>query len=396
MKLRWNVRRNDGRKSRACVSLPLLIALASVSCQQLESARNDVTARVPASQEKRPRRALMSPEWGPMPSETAGPVRACIDDVCKFKKIRRALARAKEGQTVRILPGVYNEAGVVRKNGVTVLAYDVHLFGKAANKKAAIIARGDDVVIEGLECSHIAVRDLNGACVRGAGRNLTLRQVYFHDAQVGLLTGRAEGRILIEDSRFERLGDPGGPANPHAIYVGDTADEFILRKSRVVSSSGEGHEVKSRAARTVIVDSVIASLDGDDSRLIDVSNGGDVIIRGNVLEEGPNSVNSQMIGIGLELRRKNRRKHEINRSLIENNLILVDRRGTSFLRSRDVPDPVIENNLFIGGPRLGRSDPNRWMSSRADAGLDDDPFLPSVGAAAARVIAAWRLSRKTL
>ena len=257
----------------------------------------------------------------------------------------------------------------MRRNGVTVLAHGVHLFGKATNRKAAIVVKGDDVVIEGLECSHIAVRDVNGACVRASGRNLTLRKVYFHDAQTGLLAARAEGRIVIEDSTFERLGDPEGRANPHAIYIDSSVDEFILRRSRVLSSSGEGHEVKSRAARTVIIDSVIASLDGRDSRLIDVPNGGDVIIRGNVLEEGPNSANNEIIGIGLELRRAKRRRHEVNRALIENNLVLMDRGGTKFLRSRDVPDPRTQNNLFIGGPRLGRRDPNRWMSGRAEIGI---------------------------
>ena len=63
--------------------------------------------------------------------------------------------------------------------------------------------------------------------------------------------------------------------------------ELVLRRSRVVESVGEGHEVKSRAARTIIENNVIASLTGVDSRQIDLPNGGDIVIRGNVLEKGP-------------------------------------------------------------------------------------------------------------
>ena len=80
------------------------------------------------------------------------------------------------------------------------------LFGKPFEGKAAIVVYGGNAVIEDLRCSHIVVPSGNGACVRAEGVNITLRRVHFHDAESGVLTHWRAGRVVIEDSLFERLG----------------------------------------------------------------------------------------------------------------------------------------------------------------------------------------------
>ncbi len=235
-----------------------------------------------------------------------------------------------------------------------------HMLGTAAEGKAALVIKGDNTVIEGLECSEIYVPDRNGACIRLEGQNLELRNVYFHDSEQGVLGGG--GTILIENSKFERLGRSG---QAHGLYV--WGDEVILRQSSILSSKSEGHEFKSRAKRTVIEKSVIASLDGEDSRLIDISNGGEVIIRNNVLEQGPKSVNNEMIGLGYEGLR-----YENNEVLIEGNLILIDRRKTKIVGGPQ--KATIRNNIIVGGRRL---ESNTWYRDRAEAGLPNYPALPN-------------------
>ena len=244
------------------------------------------------------------------------------------------------GRAYIMSPGEYREAAIVRQSGVTIRAEPgAHMMGYAAEGKAALVIKGNNTVIEGLECSGISVSDRNGACIRLEGRNLTLRNVYFHDSEQGVLGGG--GVILIEDSKFERLGREG---QAHGLYV--WGDEVIFRRSEVLASKSEGHEIKSRAKRTIIEGSVIASLDGDDSRLIDISNGGEVIIRGNVLQQGPESVNNEMIGLGFEGLR-----YENNAVLIEANIILVDRPRTKIVAG---PQPAtLGRALEMHGP--GRS-----------------------------------------
>ena len=282
-------------------------------------------------------------------------------EACDHHSVAEALGAARFGEIVTIASGVYREGAVLRADGVTIRAEPgAHMQGVAVRGKAALVIQGNDTVIEGLECSGIAVRDGNGACIRLEGRNLTLRGVHFRDSQQGLLGGK--GTILIEDSRFERLGY-GGQA--HGVYV--LGEELIIRRTQFLSSKGQGHEIKSRTARTIIERSVVASLDGDDSRLIDISNGGEVVIRGNVLEIGPRSVNYEMIGIGYE-----GLKHERNEAVIEDNLIIKDH-PNAILYGGPVA-AVIRDNVIVGGQRREN---NRWFPDRAQAGLPPYPYLPA-------------------
>ena len=117
-----------------------------------------------------------------------------------------------------------------------------------------------------------------------------------------------------------------------------------------------------------------------------------MVIRGNVLEKGPNSANGQMIGLALEgeLARG-------ERTLIEDNLVIFDTLPTGLLQSlaRAVglmppkgtvlasksPGPVIlRDNTIVGAREIGSGvteQDNRMSRSRRDAGLPPYPALPA-------------------
>ena len=69
----------------------------------------------------------------------------------------------------------------------------------------------------------------------------------------------------VRNSVFERNGK-GGKA--HGLYI-NSGDALVLRNTAVIASKGQGHSLKSGARRTVVEDSVIAALDGRNSRAID-------------------------------------------------------------------------------------------------------------------------------
>jgi hypothetical protein len=185
------------------------------------------------------------------------------------------------------------------------------------------------------------------------------------------------GLLVIEDSLFQRLGGDRETkiGQAHGIYASQRVTRLELRRNRFLASKEEGHEIKSRARSTLIEDNVIASLDGVDSRLIDIPNGGEVVIRGNVLEIGPNSSNPDLIGLGLERGRHPKLDHQVNNALIENNTIIIDYGGpTRIINVRDFPEPLVRNNVVIGGspqPDGG----NRWFIDRRAAGLGPYPAL---------------------
>ena len=283
--------------------------------------------------------------------------------------VKPLLEGLRGGQTVSIPPGTYKEAAVISASNVVIRAQGVRLEGVAAEDKAALVIRGDNVVVEGLECVGIRVEDGNGACVRLEAKNLTLRNVKFRDSQSGLLSWNQDsGTVLVEGSVFERLG------RAHGIYIGRGPTHLIVRRSSFLSSTNEGHEIKSRAARNTIERNIIASLDGVDSRLIDLPEGGVNLIRGNVLEQGPASSNQDVIGIGLEGQRF---LHRENSTLIEGNTIIMERRGANvLLHERYVTPGRIRQNRVIGGARLRGE--NEWFADRSAAGLAKYPALPSL------------------
>ncbi|CAK0756867.1 exported hypothetical protein [Azospirillaceae bacterium] len=278
---------------------------------------------------------------------------------CDASSLAEGLRRATAGSIVTLAPGVYREAGALTAHGVTIRADPgAHITGVATEGKAALVIRGNNVVVEGVHCSNIAVPDHNGACIRFEGRNLTILGAYFHDAEEGVLVGDQGGVVIIEDSRFERLGAIG---RAHGVYV-NHIKELVIRRSCFLSSRDEGHEVKSRAARTVIENSLIASFDGHDSRLVDAPNGGELIITNSVFEKGERSSNYDVIGFGLE-----GVAYQANSVQIENTIVVMDHPFSRLLNGSIVP--VIKGVHLIGGRRWEAPPLANWTSDRKAAGL---------------------------
>jgi len=291
----------------------------------------------------------------------------------RFTSLKAASRALRNGDQLDIGPGIYREPLVIRANGVHVLGHGrVVIERTSAEGKAAIITKGNDIRISNIECRHISVSDQNGACIRHERQNLTLDHVYFHDAEQGLLSGAKPGKVHILRSRFEQLGKLG---QAHAIYVG--GGQLIIEDSQILSSRNWGHEIKSRALETTLIRSVVASLGGNDSRLLDLPHGGILEVRDSVLEQGPASSNEGAIGFGLEGRR-----HPEQRLTLSGNIIILERPGTNLLfqLADGLPAPQLSRNLVISeeDPQLGGD--NLWMESRAVLGMGDYPVLPPVPA----------------
>ncbi|MCW8832333.1 MAG: hypothetical protein OQK09_09935 [Colwellia sp.] len=290
-----------------------------------------------------------------------------------MSSLQVAMKQAQQGSLIEIAAGNYFDGGVLKADDVTIKAEQgAHLSGFSIKGKGSLVIQGDNTRIFGLECSQVSVADNNGACVRLEGRNLQLSNVYFHDSQQGLLSGKGSGLILIENSRFERLGKLG---QAHGIYVG--SGELFITNSHFLSSKDEGHEIKSRATKTIIQDTTIASLYGRDSRLIDVSSGGILEVTGCVLQQGNNTSNSDLIGFALE-----GTKHKINTIKIQNNIFLLDReRGNRLLHTRGKIESMnVSNNIIIGrlsGNQFDES--NTFYKNRKVANLKPFPALAKIG-----------------
>jgi len=199
------------------------------------------------------------------------------------------------------------------------------------------------VVVERVEISGARSRHENGAGIRHIGNGLTLRHVYLHYNENGLLTGNRHAEtntVLIEFSEFARNGDGRGYA--HNIYVG-RSKRFEMRYSYSHASRG-GDLVKSRAREnTIAYNRLTDGEGGTSSYIVNVPEGGMATIIGNVIEQGTETLNHGMISYaGEEIR------HADNQLVVANNSIYNrDFRGIAVRNHANLNVTMI-NNLFSG------------------------------------------------
>jgi hypothetical protein len=309
-------------------------------------------------------------QWLPLPDiYPVAPGMIKIENTI-YPTLADAISNLQDNQTMLIGDGIYREPLVIKKNNVKIIGVGhVTIDEATAEGKAAIITKGNNIFISNIECKNIAVGDANGACIRAENANLTVNHVYFHNSEEGILTFSHSESLHIQDSRFEKLGKNGFA---HGVYIG--SGELYIDKCLFISSVSEGHEVKSRAKKTVITNSVLASLSGNDSRLIDVPNGGELIISDSILEKGPQSVNSTAIGYGLE-----GMKHTINKITLSRSVIILERDGFNklFDIKSEANAPLIANNNIVISKDGVKLEGLNWIySSRKDAKIASYPTIP--------------------
>jgi hypothetical protein len=212
-----------------------------------------------------------------------------------------AAARVHDGDHVEIAPGTYYDCAVWRASDLVIegTGPGVVITDKTCKGKGLFVVDGNNITVRNLTLARARVPDMNGAGIREEGQNLTVDGVKFINNQNGILGNPSpHSTIVIRNSDFERNGVCHGQC-AHGIYFGPLT---LLRveHSRFFETL-DGHSIKSRAARTEVIDCDIADgANGTSSYLIDVPDGGAVVIKGNRLEKGPNAGNHTAIAIGEE------------------------------------------------------------------------------------------------
>ena len=169
-----------------------------------------------------------------------------------------------------------------------------------ANGKAIFVISGSHCRVEHLEFANAAVPDRNGAGIRQEACDLLVRDCYFTGNEMGILGGAySPCTVTLEHNVFVNNGSSANPGYQHNVYIGKI-DTLIFRYNYSVNAIAEGHELKSRAKNNILLYNFIGNLSTIDSRTVDLPNGGTAILIGNILEQGPNSANSNILGYGLE------------------------------------------------------------------------------------------------
>lgn len=293
----------------------------------------------------------------------------------QYSTISAAVAASSSGDTVDVSAGTYTNDFPTISHSLTLQAVGgpVNLVATQApaNGKGIIDAGGSgtNVTISGLDISGAQVADGNGAGVRYEGGSLTLSNDTIHDNQDGLLANAdPNGTITINNSTFAHNGSGDGAT--HNIYVGDIASLTV--QSSTITGAVVGHEIKSRAESTTITGNTITDgAAGTASYDIDLPNGGNAVVTGNVIEKGPNAQNPIAISFGEE-----GSVHANSSLTVQGNTLLNDETAhytTAVRNATSAPATASGNQLY--GWSSATSGP---VSASGNTVLTSEPALSSV------------------
>ncbi len=213
------------------------------------------------------------------------------------------------------------------------------------NGKGIFVISGSNVHVQNIEFANAVVQDNNGAGIRQEGANLTITNCRFIANEMGILCGNiANCKTTVEYTEFLNGGSTFNPGYQHNIYI-NHIDTLVFRYNYCHDAIAEGHELKSRATNNFIMYNRIANETTEDSRTIDLPNGGISVVVGNIIEQGPLSANSNLLGYGME-GLSNPGPHHL---LCFNNTFINKKQTGNFIQVGNGTDSlVVKNNLFAG------------------------------------------------
>ena len=268
----------------------------------------------------------------------------------EFPAPSAAAQAARPGDHVLIQPGEYFDCSTWGQRGLVVEgagdAAKVVITDKACGGKALFITTAPDITIRNLTLTRARVPDGNGAGIRMEAPGLVVERVRFVNNQNGILAGIDGGTLTVRDSDFVRNG-ACEQSCAHAIYAGHL--ELLRVERSRFSDTRRGHSIKSRALRTEIIGNTINDgPTGTASYLVDISNGGSVVVQGNTLVKGANAENhTGAVMIGMEGVTQPTREITIE----DNNFRNDGTYPTYFVVNRTATDAVLRRNTLSGSAK---------------------------------------------
>jgi len=220
------------------------------------------------------------------------------------KTMASAVSAAQAGDRILIEPGIYVNDTATVSTSITIEGKAAGVILRAtsplANRKGILLVNADlrvkNITFEG---AHVSVADgNNGAGIRHQSGDLTVEDSTFSHNQNGILANAVPGAtIIIENTTF--IGNGAGDGYSHAVYI-NAAAQLIVTGS-TFDGTRAGHDVKSRALRTTISDSVFNDgTTGTTSYAVDLPNGGVAVLDDVRITQGARTQNSTMVAYGAE------------------------------------------------------------------------------------------------
>ncbi|MCB1801703.1 MAG: hypothetical protein KDI82_08455 [Gammaproteobacteria bacterium] len=174
---------------------------------------------------------------------------------------------------------------------------------------------------------------------------VTVEGLQASNQQFGVISSNDGGELTIHDSTI-RDGKGGEYGRTHNVYAGEI-DRLNVRRLQSLGHHNAGHLLKSRAAESLIDDSVLDGLESHHSRILDFPCGGKISISDSKMRQSPKSDNNDLIAIGVESCRRNVFKASI--LTLENTTWIATRPNARFLSAKHPVEIVCKGtNRFDG------------------------------------------------
>ena len=272
-----------------------------------------------------------------------------------------AAAAAQAGDTVQVQAGTYTNFDVkwyadnltIQAVGGSVILDDS---GYAiSNQKGIFDIVGNNASVQGItfeNANDSGNAGHNFAGIRDEASGLTLNDCTFLNNDDGLLVtplASGTGNVLVEYSVFSNNGY--GDGFSHNMYI-NHVNSFTLEYSSATDSY-YGHDVKSRALNTYLLYNFIGdsgSGANDQAALVDLPDGGNSYLIGNVIHKGSSAANGTMIDSNVEGYDDSTQENPTQLLEMVNNTVVNDRSsGSDVLIFGSQTTPVnLVNNLFAG------------------------------------------------
>lgn len=328
-----------------------LVAVPPPAHVETQSVQPPPKAAAPGATHK-PQAASVKPALPPE-SGSALPRTLRVGPEQQIRSISVAAAMAKDGDTIEIEAGDYFADVAVFKQakltlrGVGPTRPRLIASGASAEGKAIWVIRGGQITVENIEFRDARVPDKNGAGIRFERGYLTVRNCKFENNENGILSaGKPDMYLDVENSEFGHNG--AGDGRSHNIYIGE------ITRLRVTGSyfhhARKGHLLKSRAAENhIFYNRLSDEIDGRASYELEFPNGGLAYVVGNLIEQGSQTENSNIVSFGAE-----GYKHASNELYLVNNTLVDDRpnNGKLLMLKPGLQKLVAMNNLLVSKNKL--------------------------------------------
>ena len=290
----------------------------------------------------------------------------------QYQRIADAVAAARDGDTVQVAAGTYTNDFAQVRSKITLQSVGgmANLVATVAPPNGkAILDVYTDTVVDGFAFFGARVPDHNGAGIRGNAGNLTVRNSLFMDNQNGILTAAdATATVLIQHSEFAHNG--GGDGYTHNLYVG--AVKQLTVEDSYFHDAVVGHEIKSRALATTLLNNRIADFGGNASYSVDLPDGGVAVLQGNTIEKGAAAPNRTIVHFGGE-----GAPYAGSSLVMTGNVVINDRTDvTGLVNAAGAPVQVTGNRFFgVDAASFGASAADNTVLAARPA-IDGTTMIP--------------------